>query len=94
MDNPGLTTDDDGSRTMRTSDLGRLDDGVLSVLGRSDDIIVSGGTNVSPHELETGLLPTWQHHGIAEVLVTWVPDDEWESCSSHSFASRTRCRPP
>ncbi|WP_240519889.1 AMP-binding protein [Brevibacterium aurantiacum] len=77
VDNPGLTTGDDGSRTMHTSDLGRLDDGVLSVLGRSDDIIVSGGTNVSPHELETGLLPTWQHHGIAEVLVTWVPDDEW-----------------
>ncbi|WP_231445877.1 AMP-binding protein [Brevibacterium zhoupengii] len=77
VDSRGLTTDDDGSRTMHTSDLGRLDDGVLSVLGRSDDIIVSGGTNVSPHELETGLLPAWQHHGIAEVLVTWVPDEEW-----------------
>ena len=77
VDNPGLTTDDDGTRTIHTSDLGRLDEGVLTVLGRSDDIIVSGGTNVSPHALETGLLPTWQHHGIAEVLVTWVPDEEW-----------------
>ena len=67
----------DGARTMHTSDLGRIDDGVLTVLGRSDDIIVSGGTNVSPHALESGLLPTWQHHGIAEVLVTWVPDEEW-----------------
>lgn len=77
VDNPALTTDGAGARTMHTSDLGRLDDGVLTVLGRADDIIVSGGTNVSPHELETGLLPTWQHHGIAEVLVTWVPDEEW-----------------
>lgn len=77
VDTPGLTTDDDGARTMHTSDLGRIDEGVLTVLGRSDDIIVSGGTNVSPHALETGLLPTWQHHGIAEVLVTWVPDEEW-----------------
>ncbi|MDN5587320.1 MAG: AMP-binding protein [Brevibacterium sp.] len=77
VDDQALTTDDDGARSMRTSDLGRLDDGVLTVLGRADDIIVSGGTNVSPHALETGLLPTWQHHGIAEVLVTWVPDEEW-----------------
>ncbi|GAA1535417.1 AMP-binding protein [Brevibacterium picturae] len=77
VDDQALTTDDDGARSMHTSDLGRLDDGVLTVLGRADDIIVSGGTNVSPHALETGLLPTWQHHGIAEVLVTWVPDEEW-----------------
>lgn len=77
VDNPGLSTDADGARTVHTSDLGRLDEGVLTVLGRADDVIVSGGTNVSPHALETGLLPTWQQHGIAEVLVTWVPDEEW-----------------
>lgn len=77
LEGPDLSTSADGGRTMHTSDLGRLDDGVLTVLGRSDDIIVSGGTNVSPHALETGLLPTWQHHGIAEVLVTSVPDEEW-----------------
>ncbi|WP_245940789.1 MULTISPECIES: AMP-binding protein [Brevibacterium] len=68
---------EDGVRTMHTSDLGRLDDGVLSVLGRADDIIVSGGTNVSPHALETGLLAAWSDAGVAEVLVTSVPDDEW-----------------
>ncbi|UVI37134.1 AMP-binding protein [Brevibacterium spongiae] len=72
-----LTVDARGRRVMHTSDLGRLDDGVLSVLGRADDIIVSGGTNVSPHALETGLLPSWQREGVAEMLVTWVPDDEW-----------------
>ncbi|WP_152348483.1 AMP-binding protein [Brevibacterium sp. CFH 10365] len=74
---PDLTVDEAGRRTMHTSDLGRIDSGVLSVLGRADDIIVSGGTNVSPHALETGLLPSWQKAGIAEMLVTWVPDEEW-----------------
>ncbi|MBE8146002.1 hypothetical protein IOD13_02585 [Brevibacterium casei] len=64
-------------RTIRTSDLGRIDNGVLSVLGRVDDVIVSGGENVSPHALESVLLPAWQDHGIAEVLVTSVPDAEW-----------------
>lgn len=77
VESPVLTVDDDGRRVMHTSDLGRLDDGVLTVLGRADDIIISGGTNVSPHALETGLLPSWQKEGVAEVLVTWVPDDEW-----------------
>lgn len=76
IDIPGLTTVA-GVRTMRTSDLGRIDDGRLSVLGRADDVIISGGTNVSPHALETGLLPSWQKQGIAEVLVTSVPDAEW-----------------
>jgi O-succinylbenzoic acid--CoA ligase len=72
-----LTVGEDDRRVMHTSDLGRLDDGVLTVLGRVDDIIISGGTNVSPHALETGLLPRWQKEGIAEMLVTWVPDEEW-----------------
>lgn len=76
-DSAALHRDDHGIRVMHTSDLGRLEDGVLSVLGRADDIIVSGGTNVSPHALETGLLPTWQMQGIAEMLVTSVPDEEW-----------------
>ncbi|MGC2940449.1 MULTISPECIES: AMP-binding protein [unclassified Brevibacterium] len=76
-DSPELTVDEAGVRIMHTSDLGRIDSGVLSVLGRADDIIVSGGTNVSPHALEAGLLPSWQKAGIAEMLVTWVPDEEW-----------------
>ncbi|SDT00785.1 O-succinylbenzoic acid--CoA ligase [Brevibacterium siliguriense] len=77
VDSPALTVDEAGRRIMHTSDLGRIDSGVLSVLGRVDDIIVSGGTNVSPHALEAGLLPSWQKAGIAEMLVTWVPDEEW-----------------
>ena len=77
VDSPGLEVDVQGRRIMHTSDLGHLEAGVLTVLGRADDIIVSGGTNVSPHALEIGLLPSWQREGIAEMLVTWVPDAEW-----------------
>lgn len=76
VDSPALTGSG-ATRTIHTSDLGRIENGVLSVLGRVDDVIVSGGTNVSPHTLEATLLPQWQSHGIAEVLVTSVPDDEW-----------------
>ncbi|WP_137825370.1 AMP-binding protein [Brevibacterium sp. 2SA] len=75
-DSPALTGPV-GTRTIHTSDLGHLADGVLSVLGRVDDVIVSGGENVSPHALETALLPVWQPHGVAEVLVTAVADAEW-----------------
>ncbi|UZD63116.1 AMP-binding protein [Brevibacterium sp. JSBI002] len=77
VESPALSVDEAGRRIMHTSDLGRFDSGVLSVLGRADDIIVSGGTNVSPHALETGLLPSWQKAGVEEMLVTWVPDEEW-----------------
>jgi O-succinylbenzoic acid--CoA ligase len=60
---------------LRTGDLGRLDaDGRLTVLGRSDDVIVSGGEKVAPAEIEATLL---DHPAIAEVAVTGVPDPTW-----------------
>src|SRR5699024_12109868 len=64
-------------RSMHSRDRARLDAGALTGLGRADDSIVSAGTTVSPHALEIGLLPSWQREGIAEMLVTWVPDAEW-----------------
>ncbi|MCZ3388157.1 MAG: o-succinylbenzoate--CoA ligase [Actinomycetia bacterium] len=57
-----------------TSDLGRLDDGVLHVQGRADNVIVSGGVNVPAEAVERVLL------GIASVtgaVVVGVPDSEW-----------------
>jgi O-succinylbenzoic acid--CoA ligase len=60
-------------RWFRTSDLGALDGGVLRVVGRADDVVVSGGVNVAPAAVESvlaGLLGT-------EVCVVGVPDDEW-----------------
>jgi len=60
---------------LRTTDLGTLDgDGALRVLGRRDDVIVTGGENVAPSEVEAVLarLP-----GVAEVAVAAVADAEW-----------------
>jgi len=60
---------------LRTADRGDLDvHGCLTVLGRGDDVIVSGGENVSPDEVEGVLLA---HPGVADAGVAGVPDAEW-----------------
>ena len=58
-----------------TGDLGRLDeDGVLTLTDRSKDVIISGGTNIYPREVETVLL---EHPAVVEVSVVGKPDPEW-----------------
>ena len=56
-------------------DRGRVtEDGRLEVLGRVDDIIVTGGENVSPHSVEAALA---RHPGVADVAVLGRPDERW-----------------
>jgi len=58
-----------------TADHGYLDaDGFLFLHGRLDDVIVRGGENLSPAEIEDRLV---QHPAIAEAAVVGVPDREW-----------------
>jgi len=58
-----------------TGDLGRLrPDGRLEVLGRADDVIVTGGEKVAPAAVEAALA---EHPAVAEVAVAGVPDPEW-----------------
>jgi fatty-acyl-CoA synthase len=60
---------------MSVGDVGHFDDaGRLSIEGREDDMIVSGGENVYPSEVEE-LLAT--HPAVADVAVVGVPDDEF-----------------
>ncbi len=63
----------DGSFTV--GDLGRLDDdGYLFIDGRRDDLIISGGVNVYPAEVEAALAGV---AGVAEIAVFGVDDDRW-----------------
>jgi O-succinylbenzoic acid--CoA ligase len=58
-----------------TGDFGLLhDDGSLQILGRADDVIVSGGENVDPAAVESVLL---DREGVDGVMVVGVPSEEW-----------------
>ncbi len=63
----------DGS--FRTGDLGRLDEGGrLTVLGRADDMLISGGRNIHPQEIESCLAAC---PGIREIAISARPDPVW-----------------
>ncbi|WP_035753440.1 AMP-binding protein [Parafrankia discariae] len=60
---------------LHTGDIGRLDEhGRLFLLDRSSDVIISGGSNIYPREVEEVLI---QHPAVAEVVVFGVPDELW-----------------
>jgi acyl-CoA synthetase (AMP-forming)/AMP-acid ligase II len=60
---------------MHTGDLGRLDDeGYLYIVDRKKDMIITGGENVYPREVEEVL---YTHPAIAEAAVIGVPDPTW-----------------
>jgi acyl-CoA synthetase (AMP-forming)/AMP-acid ligase II len=64
-----------GERWMETGDLGYLDQGgYLFLVGRAGDMIIRGGENIAPQEVERILL---SHPGVADAAVVGVPDEEW-----------------
>ncbi|WP_228389428.1 acyl-CoA synthetase [Cumulibacter manganitolerans] len=74
--NPGATADaliDDG--WLRTGDIAYLDDaGFVHVVDRLKDMIISGGENIYPAEVEKALV---RHDAVAECAVIGVPDATW-----------------
>ena len=65
----------DADGWLRTGDIGTIDDeGRIAVVDRKKDLVITGGVNVSPTEIE-GVLA--HHHALADVCVIGVPDDEW-----------------
>jgi O-succinylbenzoic acid--CoA ligase len=74
---PGYADADDrpADEWFTTPDLGEVDgEGALRVLGRADDVIVTGGENVNPARVEAVLA---SHPGVEEVVVVGVSDDTW-----------------
>jgi acyl-CoA synthetase (AMP-forming)/AMP-acid ligase II len=60
---------------LRTGDAGTMDkDGYLYIHDRIKDMIISGGENIYPAEVESGLC---DHPDIAEAAVIGIPDDKW-----------------
>lgn len=58
----------------RTGDQGRLDDGYLTLVGRIKEIIIRGGENISPLEVEAALL---LHPAVSEAVVYGIPDAKY-----------------
>jgi len=65
-----------GDGWFRTGDLGRVDpgDGSLEITGRSKELIISGGLNVYPREVEAALE---DHPAVGQVAVAGVPSERW-----------------
>ncbi|MFT3665132.1 class I adenylate-forming enzyme family protein [Piscinibacter sp.] len=64
-----------GKRFIRTGDIGRFDeDGFLTLLDRRKDMIISGGFNIYPSDLEAALR---EHPAVADAAVVGVPSPEW-----------------
>jgi O-succinylbenzoic acid--CoA ligase len=83
LDDTGLTQaaflrEPDGTRWYRTGDMGLVEDGVLRVRGRIDNVIVSGGINVSLDRVEQVVRTV---PGLASAVVVGVPDERWGEAS-------------
>lgn len=73
--NPAATADAIRDGWLHTGDIGLIDEGgYLFLLDRSKDLIITGGNNVYPREVEEVII---QHPAVANVVVLGVPDDYW-----------------
>ena len=65
----------DGQRWMHTGDLAVMfQDGYVNIVGRIKDMVIRGGENLYPREIEEFL---YHHPGIADVQVIGVPDEKY-----------------
>ena len=75
LDMPDQTREAFSGGWMHTGDVGRLDEeGFLYIVDRTKDMIVTGGFNVFPREVEDVLAT---HEAVGQVAVVGVPDEQW-----------------
>lgn len=82
----------DAEGWFHTSDAGRIDhDGYVFVEGRMDDVIVRGGENLSPGEIENALM---SHPDVLDAVVYGVPDQEWGEAVAAAVVVREEITAP
>jgi o-succinylbenzoate---CoA ligase len=81
----------DGEGWFVTGDLGRWVDGRLEVLGRADDVVISGGENVPLQAVATVLR---SHPDVRDVAVSGRPDPEWGQVVVAAVVPRDPAREP
>lgn len=65
----------DAEGWVHTGDLGCMDDrGMIAVTGRLKELIIRGGENIAPSEIESCLM---EHHAVLEAAVIGIPDEKW-----------------
>jgi fatty-acyl-CoA synthase len=73
--NPAATDETLRDGWLRTGDMGSFDArGYLTLHDRSKDVVISGGANIYPREVEEALL---EHPGVSEACVVGAPDADW-----------------
>jgi len=78
LDLPGETAETLRGGRLHTGDLGHFDErGFLTLVDRAKDVVITGGYNVYPSEVERVLLGD---PAVADAAVVGVPDDEWGEC--------------
>ena len=91
-DNPEATaTAIDGDGWLHTGDLGTMDArGYVKITGRVKDMIIRGGENLFPAEIENAML---EHEHIIEIAVVGIPDDKWGEQVACFMRARSSQRP-
>lgn len=75
LDNPQATAETVRDGWLYTGDIARIDDqGLITIVDRKKDMIVSGGFNIFPREVEDAL---FEHPAVKQAAVIGVPHDKW-----------------